>query len=596
MMVSPDSRTMLTAALRPPPGMAFDAAVATTYSLDPALALTLPVLFSQGTVSRVDSDGDDAVLRLQRLRSHAESITVFVQAGCIKVPGMLKPSPAYALLEPMVYQVSPSGGGVFHPKVVLARYLGDDGSRHLRLVVMTRNLTFDKSWDVAVILDGDVCSGYKTARNEVLAKFVQSLAGAEGLPERRRAQIHSLRTDIGHVRFDLPEGYSQYAFHAPRTGGVDWIPRQKISRWGLVSPFLTKGALDLLGRDLPEPSFVLARDEEIARLDGVPNGKVLRDVGDLADGEGETEPIQGSGLHAKCYMYDYTYMNLPFTRLVVGSGNATSAALVNASRRNVEFMVSLSGKRMANGVADFAEAMEPYWEPFEEDGQVVVDEALEDARNKLEDCRRRMIEIGFQVECARAEDGQVAMTLRTQHGRRMDGFDGVREIRAFPITLPSASSRGLSLPEKSWHLATVRAESATGLIAFEILSDRAELRESFVLNLPVKGMPPDRDELILASVLSNRAAFLHFLLLEDGSSGGGGGGLSTSPMGLLLKAAGNREMPLADCLLRAYCRSPKVLGEIARAIAAADRAGGGTIPEDFRELWSGFAPLAEEGR
>ena len=51
-MVSPDSRTMLTAALKPPPGMAFDAAVATTYTLDPALALMLPVLFSQGTVSK----------------------------------------------------------------------------------------------------------------------------------------------------------------------------------------------------------------------------------------------------------------------------------------------------------------------------------------------------------------------------------------------------------------------------------------------------------------------------------------------------------------------------------------------------------------
>ena len=212
-MVSPDSRTMLTAALKPPPNMAFDAAVATSYTLDPALALMMPVLFSQGTSYRNATEEDNAILRLQRLRNHADSITIFVQEGGIKVPRMLKPSPAYSLLEPMIYEMKSPKGGIFHPKMVLVRYKDGDGYKQMRLVVMTRNLTFDKSWDVAVILDGEVDPGKRSSKNDVLAKFIHSLSCTEGLSEKRRAVINSLRTDLAHVRFLPPEGYSQYDCH-----------------------------------------------------------------------------------------------------------------------------------------------------------------------------------------------------------------------------------------------------------------------------------------------------------------------------------------------------------------------------------------------
>ena len=64
----------------------------------------------------------------------------------------------------------------------------------------------------------------------------------------------------------------------------------------------------------------------------------------------------------------------------------------------------------------------------------------------------------------------------------------------------------------------------------------------------------------------------------------------------LLRSSGFGDMPIADSLLRAYCRSPKVLKEIARAISAADKTCSDAVPEDFRELWAGFAPLAGDVR
>ena len=42
-MLNPNSRSLYTSALTPPPGMIFDEAVATTFSMDPALLLEAPV-------------------------------------------------------------------------------------------------------------------------------------------------------------------------------------------------------------------------------------------------------------------------------------------------------------------------------------------------------------------------------------------------------------------------------------------------------------------------------------------------------------------------------------------------------------------------
>jgi len=39
-MLNPNSRSLYTSALTPPPGMIFDEAVATTFSMDPALLVT----------------------------------------------------------------------------------------------------------------------------------------------------------------------------------------------------------------------------------------------------------------------------------------------------------------------------------------------------------------------------------------------------------------------------------------------------------------------------------------------------------------------------------------------------------------------------
>ena len=92
MSLTPESRVMLTDALRPPAGHRLDVAVGTTYSLDLTALLLAPLsfaLFDQANSNDLADDsasGLDPIRLLEAVRRHAQHTTVFCQAGGIHVP------------------------------------------------------------------------------------------------------------------------------------------------------------------------------------------------------------------------------------------------------------------------------------------------------------------------------------------------------------------------------------------------------------------------------------------------------------------------------------------------------------------------------
>ena len=123
-MLNPNSRSLYTSALTPPPGMIFDEAVATTFSMDPALLLEAPVYLA---LMAADGQTDpDSLSVLEAIRRYSKRITVYVQRGRIQVPQIAKPNPLFGLLEEMVVEVTAPGGGVFHPKVWAIRFVSPD--------------------------------------------------------------------------------------------------------------------------------------------------------------------------------------------------------------------------------------------------------------------------------------------------------------------------------------------------------------------------------------------------------------------------------------------------------------------------------------
>ena len=135
--------------LIPPDSYILDFAVGTTYSLD--LDALVGVCIALGL--SVESDSNimkDPVCLLEALRRTGDKLALFCEAGQIYLPR--KVSVLYTLLEKMVFQVVtktmksikyPS----FHPKFWLLRYTNKEEVLY-RIVVLSRNLTFDRSWDI----------------------------------------------------------------------------------------------------------------------------------------------------------------------------------------------------------------------------------------------------------------------------------------------------------------------------------------------------------------------------------------------------------------------------------------------------------------
>ena len=161
-MLDPRGRQLLLSSLRPPDGFRFDCAVGTTYSLDLIALLTTPLAFAmfdwQGDDGKLAADPSvptaDPLALLESLRRCADRIHIYCQAGQIKVPPANQRLLAY--LEQAVIEVTPPAAHrVFHPKVWAIRYTGPGDAVRYRLLCLSRNLTFDRSWDTVLLLDGE---------------------------------------------------------------------------------------------------------------------------------------------------------------------------------------------------------------------------------------------------------------------------------------------------------------------------------------------------------------------------------------------------------------------------------------------------------
>ncbi|NCD18061.1 MAG: hypothetical protein EOL91_12285, partial [Actinobacteria bacterium] len=150
MTLAPESRTLLTDALRPPAGFRLDVAVATTYSVDLVALLLAPLSFAVHEHA-TDLETADPIAVLESVRRHADHLTVFCQAAAIH------PTPYRSVLtfieDAVVEVTAPREGTLFHPKVWAIRFRSDDGATRHRCLVLSRNLTFDQSWDTILVLD-----------------------------------------------------------------------------------------------------------------------------------------------------------------------------------------------------------------------------------------------------------------------------------------------------------------------------------------------------------------------------------------------------------------------------------------------------------
>lgn len=162
--------------------------------------------------------------------------------------------------------------------------------------------------------------------------------------------------------------------------------------------------------------------------------------------------------------------------------------------------------------------------------------------------------------------------------------DEVVAERAARLAVVANAHVGICLGEFS-------ASSVTGLIAFELKTNHPDVSAQFVLNIPVTGLPEERNSAILQTVISNQEGFLRYLVLllgDDKVSGldiGCGSGFAK----WLARLSDGEDIPLLEELTRTYSRHPERLSEISGLVRDLSQGReNAIIPKDFLNLWTIF--------
>jgi hypothetical protein len=592
-VLNPDVRSLYTTALTPPPGFVLDQALATTFSVDPTTLLTMPLHLA--LLHRGRDVEHDGIALLEALRRVTERTTVYAQRGRMQVPAASHV--LYGLLEPMVIEARAPREGAFHPKLWVLRFVepGGEETPLVRLLVLSRNLTADRSWDLLLQLDGHPAGQYVAGNRELgeLITDLPTMAVGE-VPEERRAQAAQLGDELRRTRFDLPGGYESLSFHVlGRRKGPFRLPRSH--ELAVISPFVRAEALELLRETTDRLVAVIARPEELDALPAEARALAegcwtLNDAAEVEDGEA-TEQRDTLGLHAKALVLRCGWE----TKLLVGSANATSAALCGGT--NVEVLAELTGKwskvkkiEDLLGPDGLGPILSRYVAP---DTPAPVDSAEQAAEQALEAARDELARAPLRVRCEREADGW-RLAVEAQGAIPLEG---IASLRGWPLTVTqerAADATGLMTAGRAT-LGRFATASTTGLIAFELTAAARPRKLRLALNLHVDGLPAERDAAIVRTVVRNRDGFLRYLLLLLGNADGWeplpppadghgdtGGGASWTGAGTTL--------PLLEELARAFSRDREKLRDVGRVIAQLQEKADGEeiVPPEIIELWRVF--------
>lgn len=629
-MLEPQERRHLMEALRPPAGYELDRAIGTTFSLDLLALLTAPLAFT--IFDWADEDGRptvDPLALLESLRRYADRISIFCQAGQIAVSANRQL--LFGYLEDSVLEVTaPNQGGVFHPKVWALRFVAEGEPALYRLLCLSRNLTFDRSWDTILVLEGELGNRKNAyAANHPLGEFFEALPrlALRPLHERVLSTLELMQYELRRVWFEPPPGFESVAFWPlGLSGSRQWPFKGHIDRMLVVSPFVKDGLLQRLpGTD---GGVLVSRPEALSQLkpasiEGFGQTFILQREAESEDELPEQEPGEESsqadeeiseddegetltGLHAKLFVADAGWD----ARVWTGSANATNAAF----RSNVEFLVEMSGKKSQCGIdkvlsqpgdaTGFADLLQEYTLGSEPSDGPTLKEKLRDqadaVRHLLSTSR-----LTAMVMVAPGETERFEVRLQPANNVALSIPDGV-SVRCWPITISRANA--VPVPPEGDVVASfsLSLEAITSFFAFEVTAVSGEVGATrrFVSSLALEGAPEGRRDRIVRSLLSDKDKVMRLILflLAEGDvdeqqtsftvgqllgSGGANGA-----------AARSSEIPLFEELVRALWSNPEALDRIESMLSILRKTeeGARLVPEELNEIWEPLLAVRQRNK
>jgi hypothetical protein len=601
--LDPEERVLYGESLAPPSGFVFDAAVATTYSLDFETALAAPVSLALFAAENRDEILAQPLALLEGAERIAGRLAVYCDAGHIQA--QIKPqSRLCSLLERMIIEVAAPQGGAFHPKIWVLRFKpqSDLGPSKMRLLVLSRNLTRDRSWDISLRLDGDVTRRVVPGNKPIvdLLKRLPRLA-VHSAPEAAAALTLEVAGDLNRAQWELPERFEELTLAVNGIGAEAWSP-PACARMGIISPFCDDATLAKLAGQSREKPVLVGRSDELAgcspdTLARYARVSVLDEMAASEDGE-EAEPESLQGLHAKAFIQEIGWN----TTITIGSGNATQAALADRKVvNNVEVMASLTGKTSKVGSVEDILGVQGFGRllrPFEATEAAALSAEAKAAERRLEEARRVLCKASLALRCERAPaEGEVEAGWRVWLScAKPVVLANLAEAYAWPITRGEGHRRDVLAVLASGDtvdLGVMPMADLTRFMAFQFTDAGSDARLLFSLGLPMEGVPAERHAAIFRSIITNRDAFFRYLRLLLSELGDPFAAALAAQSGGAEGAwgrGGGDDMPLLEDMVRALCSGDGRLNAVERLISrlSAEEAETDPVPAEFRALWDAF--------
>ena len=576
--------------ISPPEGFELTKAIGTTYSLDLYALLAIPVaLFYAKSM-----EGDFQLNRydvLDAIRKSTEKVDIFCQRGKIKVPTNY--NNLLSFMEGCIEEVHPPiVDSSFHPKLWVLRFERDDETIY-RLVVLSRNLTFDRSWDISYFCDGTPTTQVQKQTKKI-SSYLQSFYKTSG-----RKINQSFFTELEKVVFDIPDGFSDFEifpidkFRSNDDGFDNPLENIKYKKMIVISPFLDITTLKKLKRNSHKLT-VFSRKEELDKLDhNQLRGMELYCLNPLiAVGEDflETEGMESmsQNLHAKIFIGDTGEASDWF----MGSANATSPAF----ERNVELLVKVHTAEKLKRLKRIK------WELLHQQGtlfsQYIPNEEV--IESEEESVNRKVRELTYYLT-KQSFKGLVEKNSNNENYSLKLNIDLTKvKNDAFIIEtrLIHRKDEFKYLETETLNKLEFNNISIVNLSSYLIVNIRSkgELKGSVTIKMEVD-IPKEREDVIFNNLINSKVKFfeyLQFLLSPEKLKGSllikDSMNQNTDETAILQDVLGMNNS-IYESLMFAASRSPKKLIEIDRIIQKLEKTDSSVL-EDFMPIWTVFKEFA----
>jgi len=506
--------------LTSPEGYQLEKAIGTTYSLD--LEALIAIAITLGLAEDTDSElVKNPIGMLHALQKVSDKIVIFCEAGQIKIPK--SPSSLCLLLEKMVIPVAlPKDRKVgyypaFHPKTWLLQYSNAQREFIYRYVVLSRNLTFDRSWDISIVLESSK-KLRQIRKTKPIINFLEYLRGQVKSTVqdagKKRSMLASLMQDIQKVSFAigwkefedsdfdiLPMGIGEKAYDIE----ADTLFQDTFSELVVMSPFLTDKVIERFNDDkkglMDCQRTLITRKSELSKLkeEQVKNFKIYTLKDEIVDGEqfisDENSEKKKQDIHAKIYLR----RKYSDTDLYVGSMNASTSAM----KKNVEMMIKLRTKnRYLNG-AKFLEEIfgglpDNKENPFEE-SQVMqpIANKEEVEKNKLERLIKDICRLKSKaVISPNAEKYDVEVTFQT-------------DICSENIILSPLRSNKEACFSNKTHFENLDMLQLSQFYCLKAIGENITVER--IIMISTEGLPTDRESAVVNSVIKDKKSFMDYI-------------------------------------------------------------------------------------